>query len=270
MSIRSSAGTDAQTLIVGAVIGGAGTSGNKPLLIRGVGPALTGFNVPGALADPILTVFAGTNVVASNDNWNGDAQVMAIGNAVGAFGLTPATSRDAALYAPALPARDYTIQITGVGGATGVVLAEIYDATPAETFTATRPQLVNVSARTQVGTGAAILIAGFTLAGDSPRRLLIRAVGPTLGGFGVTGTLADPQLALFSGTNRLQENNDWGAATNVAEVTAATTQLGTFQLAAGSRDSALLTTLQPGSYTAQVSGAGNTSGVALVEIYVLP
>lgn len=270
MSIRSSAGTDAQTLIVGAVIGGAGTSGNKPLLIRGVGPALTGFGVPDALADPILTLFAGTNVVAANDNWNGDAQVTAIGNAVGAFGLTPATSRDAALYVPALPARDYTIQVTGAGGTTGIVLAEIYDATPAESFTASRPQLVNVSARTQVGTGADILIAGFTLAGDSPRRLLIRAVGPTLGGFGVTGTLADPQLALFSGTNRLQENNDWGTAANVAEVTAATTQLGTFQLAAGGRDSAILTTLQPGSYTAQISGVGNTTGVALVEIYVLP
>ncbi len=270
MSIRSSAGTGAQTLIVGAVIGGAGTSGNKPLLIRGVGPALTGFGVPGALADPILTVFAGTNVVDSNDNWSGDPQVTTIGNAVGAFGLTPATSRDAALYAPSLAPRDYTIQITGAGGATGVVLAEIYDATPADSFTATRPQLVNVSARTQVGTGADILIAGFTLAGNNPRRLLIRAVGPTLAAFGVTGALTDPQLALFSGTNRLQENNDWGAAANAADVTAATTQLGTFQLGAGARDSAILTTLQPGSYTAQISGVGNTSGVALVEIYVLP
>ena len=270
MSIRSGAGTGAQTLIIGAVIGGAGTSGTKPLLIRGIGPALAGFGVPGALADPALSVFAGTNVVASNDNWNGDAQVTAIGNALGAFGLTPATSRDAALYAPALPARDYTIQITGAGGASGVALAEIYDATPAGGFTATTPQLVNVSARTQVGTGADILIAGFTLGGTTARTVLIRAVGPTLGGFGVTGALADPQLALFSGTNRLQENNDWGAAANAAQVTATTTQLGTFQLGVGARDSAILTTLQPGSYTAQISGVGNTTGVALVEIYVVP
>lgn len=270
MSIRSSAGTDAQTLIVGAVIGGAGTSGTKPLLIRGVGPALTGFGVPGALADPVLTVYAGANVVAANDNWNGDGQVSAIGSAVGAFGLAPATSRDAALYAPALPARDYTIQITGAGGGTGVALAEIYDATPAGRFNSTTPQLINVSARTQVGTGADILIAGFTLGGDRPRRLLIRAVGPTLGAFGVTGALADPQLALFSGTTRLQENNDWGAAANAAEVTIATTQIGTFQLGTGASDAAILTTLDPGSYTAQISGVGNTTGVALVEIYVLP
>ena len=270
MSIRSSAGTGAQTLIVGAVIGGESPLSTKPLLIRGVGPALTAFGVPGALADPILNVFAGTNVVASNDNWNGNAQVTTVGNALGAFGLAPTTSRDAALYSPTLAPRDYTIQITGAGGATGVTLAEIYDATPADSFLRTSPQLVNVSARTQVGTGADILIAGFTLAGDIPRRLLIRAVGPTLGAFGVTGALADPQLALFSGTNRLQENNDWGAAANAADITAATTQLGTFQLGAGARDSAILTTLQPGSYTAQISGVGNTTGVALVEIYVLP
>ncbi|MBL9186095.1 MAG: hypothetical protein JNK23_01320 [Opitutaceae bacterium] len=270
LSIRSAAGTGAQTLIVGTVIRGESPLSTKPLLIRGIGPALTVFGVPGALADPVLTVYAGSSVVASNDNWGGDAQVTAVGNALGAFGLAPATSRDAALYAPALAPRDYTIQITGAGGGTGVALAEVYDATPADTFTSTRPQLVNVSARTQVGTGADILIAGFTLAGDQPRRLLIRAVGPTLGAFGVAGTLADPQLTLFSGANRLQENNDWGAATNAAEVTAATTQLGTFPLGAGARDSAILTTLQPGSYTAQISGVGNTTGVALVEIYVLP
>jgi hypothetical protein len=137
-------------------------------------------------------------------------------------------------------------------------------------FTAGTPQLINVSARTEVGTGDDILIAGFTLNGASPRRLLIRAVGPTLAAFGVTGALVDPQLALFSATNRLQENNDWGAAANATEVTAATTQLGTFQLGAGARDSAILTTLQPGSYTAQISGVGNTTGVALVEIYVVP
>jgi sugar lactone lactonase YvrE len=270
MSIRSTAGTGAQTLIVGAVVAGAGTSGTKPLLIRGIGPALTGFGVPGVLADPLLSVFAGTNVVAANDNWGGDAQVIAIGNAVAAFGLAPATSRDAALYAPALPARDYTIQITGAGGTTGVALAEIYDATPAGSFTATTPQLVNVSARTQVGTGADILIAGFTLGGATARTVLIRAVGPTLTGFGVPGALADPQLALFTGAMQLQQNNDWGAAANAAQITSTTTALATFQLGTGSRDSAILTTLQPGSYTAQISGVGGTTGVALVEIYVVP
>jgi len=269
MSIRSTAGTGAQTLIVGAVIGGAGTIGPKPLLIRGVGPALTGFGVPGALADPVLNVFAGTNVVTSNDNWNGDAQVISVGNAVGAFPLLPVTSRDAALYAPALAARDYTIQITGVGGTTGIALAELYDASTGA-FSATTPQLVNVSARAQVGTGADILIAGFSLAGTTSRTLLIRAVGPTLSGFGVPGVLADPQLALFSGDAQLQQNNDWGAAANVAQITATTNQLGTFALTAGSRDSVILTTLPPGSYTAQVSGVGSTTGVALVEIYLVP
>ncbi|MBL9190269.1 MAG: hypothetical protein JNK23_22495 [Opitutaceae bacterium] len=268
MSIRSQAGTGAQTLIVGVVIGGAGTMGTKPLLIRGIGPALTTFGVPGALADPTLSVFAGAAVVATNDNWNGDAQVNSIGSSVGAFQLAPVTSRDAALYAPAFAARDYTIQITGVGGTIGVALAELYDASLGA-FSATTPQLVNVSARTQVGTGADILIAGFTLGGATSRTVLIRGVGPTLGAFGVPGALADPQLALFSGATKLEENNDWGTAANAALIVT-TTALSTFALPVGSKDSVILTTLPPGSYTAQVSGVAGTTGVALVEIYLVP
>lgn len=102
--------------------------------------------------------------------------------------------------------------------------------------------------------------------------VLLRAVGPSLAQFGVTGVLADPQLALFrqGSTAAIQQNDNWLTAGNVAQIGLAGAQVGAFTLPANSRDSAMLVTLEPGSYTAQVSGVASTTGVALVEIYEVP
>jgi hypothetical protein len=98
--------------------------------------------------------------------------------------------------------------------------------------------------------------------------VLVRAVGPTLSVFGVGGTLADPKLEIYSGATKTTENDNWGGT---AELKAAFTSVAAFALSAdASRDAALVATLQPGNYTAQISGVGNTSGVALVEVYELP
>ncbi|MBL9201765.1 MAG: immunoglobulin domain-containing protein [Opitutaceae bacterium] len=264
LAIRSPTGTGAQTLIVGFVVGGAGA---KPLLVRAAGPALGAFGLSGFLEDPKLEVFSSGTRIAENDNWAGDAQVVAASTRLGAFSLGGPASRDAALYLPAASAGSYTAQVSGVGFGAGVALAEIYDATPPEEFTATTARLINVAARSVVGTGGDVLIAGFVVAGQSSRTLLIRAIGPSLAGFGVTGTLADPQLAVFSGAEKIFENDDWGGAPAIA---GAFSSVGAFQLPNGSRDSALVLTLPPGSYTAQVAGAGNTSGIALVEVYEVP
>jgi len=262
MSIRTTAGTDDATLIVGVGLGGANTSGNKAVLLRAVGPTLSAFGVGGALADTIMTVFQGTAQVAQNDDWDAAAGATFAGLGAFAFG---AGSRDSAIYNNAIPSGSYSIQIAGKGGATGIALAEIYDATPSTSFAATTPRLVNVSARTRVGTGDNILIAGFVIGGESPVRVLIRAVGPTLSAFGVGDTLADPKLDVFSGSAVVASNDNWDAAT-----AANFSRVGAFAFTAGSRDAALVATLQPGSYTAQVSGVNNTSGVALVELYELP
>jgi hypothetical protein len=264
LSIRSQAGKDAETLIVGVTVGGAGTSGPKPLLIRGIGPALIPFGVSNALADPVLTVFQNATVLTSNDNWGGDASVTNAAASVGAFALA-SSSKDAAIAASLNPA-GYTIQINGNNG-TGVALAEIYDATSSSSFTATTPRLTNVSARTRVGTGGDILITGFVLGGGGSKTLLIRAVGPTLEGFGVTGALSDPKLELNSGGTLLAANDDWAGATNIAT---AAQSVGAFPLDASSKDAVLLVTLPPGAYTAQVTGVGSTTGVALVEVYEVP
>ncbi|MBI5768012.1 MAG: PD40 domain-containing protein [Verrucomicrobia bacterium] len=124
--------------------------------------------------------------------------------------------------------------------------------------------LKNLSTRGVVGSGADMLIAGFVVGGTSPKQVLIRAVGPTLASFGVTGALADPQLQILSGTSIVTTNDNWGGSPAIVSAAAS---VGAFPLPATSRDSAVIALLQPGAYTAQVSGIGGTTGVALMEIY---
>ena len=264
MSIRTNAGTGDNTLIVGVGVGGAGTIATKPALFRAVGPTLSAFGVGGALADSIITAYQGSTQIAQKDDWGGGFDF----SAVGAFALSGAAPRDAAIFNVSVPIGSYSLQITGKNNATGIALAEIYDATPSAQFTGSTPRLVNVSARTQVGTGDNILIAGFVVGGTTPVRVLVRAVGPTLGAFGVGGALADPKLEIYSGATKTAENDNWGGT---AELKAAFGSVAAFALTADtSRDAALIATLPPGSYTAQISGVGNTTGVALVEVYELP
>lgn len=258
---------DATPLIVGFSVGGAGTAGTKPLLIRGAGPSLAALGVTAALADPQLGLFSGSTNVLANDNWAGDAQVSALAGRLGAFPFSAPTSRDAALAATAVGG-SYTAQLSSGDATTGTALAEIYDGTP--TFGASTPRLINVSARTGV-TAANLLIAGFVIAGPTARTVLIRGIGPTLANFGLRTALADPQLTLFRDGVLVASNDHWHDAANAVAVATAAGQVGAFALAPTSRDAALLLSLPPGSYTAQVSGAnGATSGEALVEVYEVP
>jgi hypothetical protein len=120
--------------------------------------------------------------------------------------------------------------------------------------------------RTQVGTGGNILITGFVVVGTGTKQLLIRASGPSLIPLGVTGTLVDPKLELYNSSGvKIAENDNWDSTTLAVQ-----TSVGAFALTPGSRDSVLVATVPAGAYTAQVSGIGSTTGVALVEIYELP
>lgn len=264
LAVRSRAGTGTQALLVGFTLGGE-VFGSAPfLLVRGVGPALAPFGVSDALADPRLDVISTLRgVMQSNDNWGGSSTISSAAAAVGAFPFLDPASRDAAVLT-SFSDGGYTVQIQGAGGATGVALAEIYDTTETARATTFQPRLINLSARTHVGTGGDILIAGFAVAGSGPKTLLIRGIGPGLTQFGLTGVLADPKLALFSGTTLLEENDNWSGSASLA---AAATGVGAFSIPAESRDAVLLVTVPPGSYSAQVSGVGNTTGVALVEVY---
>ena len=266
VSIRSAAGTGDNTLIVGFVIGGSGT---KQVLSRGIGPSLAQFGVTGTLADPQLAVHTKVNnvdtVLSSNAGWGGVTTLSNAFSQVGAFSLAPSSKDSATLSA--LTAGTYTTVLSSVSGGTGVALVEVYDAdtgSPTARFT-------NLSARTQAGTGDQTLTAGFVITGTSPKSVLIRGIGPTLAQFGVSDTLANPQLALLTRANNqdtvIASNDGWGGT---AALSAAFALVGAFSLPTNSADAALLVTLQPGTYTAEVTGANGSTGIALVELYEMP
>lgn len=184
---------------------------------------------------------------------------------MGAFAL-PRDSRDTALYRSALPPGSYTVQIVGNGAATGEALAEIYDATATSAFTPTTPRLTNVSARTAMAGGDTLFIS-LVIGGNRTRHVLIRAVGPGLAQIGGAGVKADPRVTLFAGTTVIGTNDNWGAAPPLGTTFAS---VGALALPGTSRDAALKAALEPGAYSAQVTGVGAAVGITLVEVYELP
>jgi hypothetical protein len=261
--------------VAGFVLGGPNS---KSLLLRAAGPALTPFGVPGILPKPVLTLFdSNGNVLLTNSGWNNDPAVAAAVSQVGAFPFA-ASSADAAVVTTLQPGA-YTMQVSGANGGTGIALAEIYDASinPQSQY----QRLVNISSRGFVASGAGVLINGFIVTGNSPKTVLIRGVGPTLqSSYSFPGTLADPILNIYDNTGALVAQNDnWGTpvtvspvqvAASASTIASAASAVGAFPLTPGSNDSALVVTLAPGAYTAQVSGANGTSGVALLEVYEIP
>ena len=249
LSVRT-AMSAGQTLIVGMVVGGGGP---RDILVRAVGPTLGLFGLGNAMADPRLELYNGDSRILTNDNWT--ASLAPTFSSVGAFAL-PDGSRDAAFLQPIDGARSIWAQ----GSGPGVVLVEAYD-----TGASNSPRLVNMSARNLVGTGDDILIVGFNIGGTGTKQLLIRAIGPKLGGFGVTGFLADPKVEVYRGDTKISENDNWSSA-----LAATFGAVGAFGLDAGSRDAALLADLAPGGYTVWVRGADGGTGEALVELYEVP
>jgi hypothetical protein len=248
LSVRTALAAS-QTLIVGVVV----NDGSREILVRAAGPALAAFGLSTVMADPRLELYNGPNRLLSYNDLAGN--LVPKFASVGAFGF-PTGSKDAAFVESINAA--YSIQAKGTGP--GVVLVEAYD-----TGEATAARLVNVSARNRVGTGDDILIAGFALSGSGAKRLLIRAVGPTLGAapFNVPGVLSNPKLEIYNSDGvKVTENDDWDPQLSTTFL-----GVGAFLLNSGSRDAALVTTLPAGSYTVQVKGADGGTGEALIEIY---
>ncbi len=127
----------------------------------------------------------------------------------------------------------------------------------------TNARLINISTNGQVGVDFNNMVGGFVI-GGAPKTVLIRAIGPGLGAFGVPGTLPDPFLTLFDGASKVIATNDTWNAADLATMTS----VGAFPLPAGSKDAVIVTTLPPGNYTAQISGLGNPpTGAAILEVY---
>jgi hypothetical protein len=274
LSARAEVGTGGNIIFGGFAIGGS--SGSLPVLIRASGPAIAvaPFDVPGTLPDPQLQLFDSAGAAIPDDlnnGWAGSATISAAAAAVGAFAWGNPTSRDAALDLT-LPNGTYTAQIAGESGDTGDALLEVYDAATSTPFTTGATRLTNLSARVDVGTGANVLFAGFTVAGGSAVTVLIRASGPAIASapFDVPGTLPDPQLTLQNpATGAVYASNaGWGGDPEIASTAAS---VGAFKWnVPTSHDSALLITLPPGSYTAAAAGSSGDTGVAIVEVYEVP
>ncbi len=273
LSILTNAGAGAKVLTMGAYIGGTDLPGAMPLVIRAVGPTLgTAFGIGGVLADPVMTVNAQgvATPIAVNDNWGGTAVCRSAFAAVGAFAL-PDTSLDCAYVppTPGLATGGYTVQVVGAGNSSGLVIAEIYDATVSPR-PISAPRLMNLSTLAQIDPGATLAV-GFVIGGTAPCRVLVRAVGPTLGtAFGLGGVMADPGLVLFNNDlgQQIGANDDWGGGASLSNAMSA---VGAFALAdPTSRDAVLVVTLPPGAYSARVAGKNGTGGTALVEVYEAP
>jgi len=153
----------------------------------------------------------------------------------------------------------YTAVVGGGATTPGAALIEIYDV---ENTISPTSRITNISTRGQIVSGDAI-IAGFVITGDLRKRLLIRAVGPTLASFGITGAVADPKIEVFADTTVIATNNDWSDPA----VTSTGATVGAFPLTSGSKDAAMVLQFTPGSYTVQVSGVGASAGIVLIEIY---
>lgn len=261
ISTRSLVGTGDNVQIAGFVIPGPDP---RPVLIRAAGPALAAapFKITNALGDPVLQLFQGQTVIASNTAWSSAAnavQVKSTAVDVGAFAWADG-SKDSALLVTLAPGA-YTAVVSSQSGASGTALVEVYDASA---YFSRR--LINISGRTLVGTGDNVQIAGFVVGGPEAKEVLIRVSGPTLASaFSIPGAIADPVLELFdSSGERIGRNAGWNGD---AEIRAAGNRVGAFAWPDGSKDAALHVTLRPGLYTVHASSAAGATGTALIEVY---
>ncbi len=266
ISTRSdTTGAEGNALIAGFVIGG---TTSKRVLVRAIGPSLAPFGVSGALPAARLELFRGQTSLAVSNDWgtaSGASAVAAAAARLGAFALDSA-SRDAAVLVELTPGA-YTAVMTGQGSAGGVGLVEVYDAD--ETALAAQ-RIGNLASRGLAGSGDRTLTVGFVVGGTVPKRVLVRGVGPALSAFGVTGALGDPRLEVYREGSVIGRNDNWEEGAAGGSIAAASASVGAFALAAGSLDAALILNLFPGAYTAQVSGPGDQTGTALVEVYEVP
>lgn len=276
LSVLNRAGAGSP-LVAGFILSGG--SGTKDVVARGTGPSLAGFNVSGYLPDPKLELqpTGGGAVLASNDSWQQAPNLTAIqATGLQLFGGVQLNAKDA-LILQALPlnggSAGYTATVSDASAGSGSCLVEIFDVdstAPGSPGFDQQGRLSNLSALAQISTGGT-LTAGFIINGTAPIRLVIRATGPTLqAGYGVGGVLPDPKLKLQrQGGPVFAQNDSWGAATNVAEITAGGwNKLGTTTL--DQKDAVIVVTVAPGAYTAIVSDANNAGGTTLVEVFEWP
>ena len=255
------------------MIGGFIVQGTEPkrAIIRAIGPELTQYGVPNVLVNPTLELYDGTGVlIASNDNWLhtiiGGIITSDQVRDIRRSGYAPEDGRESAIIAE-LPAGNYTAIVRGVNDSTGVALVEVYDLSPE-----TNSILGNISTRSFVQTGDSVMIGGFMVGGNEPKRMIVRAIGPELTQYGVPNAMVNPTLELYDANGALIASNDNWRTTIIGGIITSDQRrdIRNSGYAPGDgRESAIIAELPAGNYTAIVRGVNNTTGVALVEVYDL-
>ncbi|MEW8627293.1 MAG: VCBS repeat-containing protein [Candidatus Thiodiazotropha sp.] len=235
------------------LIGGFIIEGQSPqnVILRGIGPSLAEKGVPYPLEDPELYLFSGSRLIAHNDDWqsaDGAERVEAAG-----IGLDH--SAEAALRVRLDPG-SYTVHLKGKPGDTGVGIIAI----DTDNQMPTNSIQVNISGRAFVDEGDGITIGGFIIEGDTPVKVLIRGLGPSMQANGVNNTLADPNLVLFSGDNIISSNNDWQSSSKASEIAALE------NAPTHDKEAAILTELAPGTYTVHLRGKLGDTGIGIIAI----
>ncbi len=257
LSTRAFIGTGQNVLIGGFII-----KGSQPatVIVRAIGYSLRAEGITNPLSDPTLTIYdENQHVVAMNDDWFTSANAETIAS----FRLDPPNSIESALYLTLAPG-NYTAVVQSFSNSsqpatTGVGLIELYD------LHLSSSKAGNISSRGQVLSGENVLIAGFIVGGTQSKQVVVRGLGPSLATQGVTQPLADPTLELRNAQGVLvQSNNNWQQQNPNAQA------ISDAGLAPPEpRESAILATVTPSSYTAIVRGVGGDTGTALVEVYDL-
>ena len=254
LSTRARIQTGEAVLIGGLITEGSSNTGAE-IIVRAIGPSLASAGISDRLEDPTLEIYANGQLIASNDNWRDDPNVA---TELGKYGLAPASDLEsAAVIHPG--AAQYTAIVRGKNNSSGIGLVEFYDVSG----TNLRPG--NVSTRGLVQTGDNVMIGGFILAdGYGPTPVVVRALGPSLAGFGIANPLPDPTLELHDGNGATLAVNDNWQETQEVQIKA------TGLAPTNPAESAIYALLQPGTCTAVVRGKGTSTGLALVEVYQLP
>lgn len=244
------------------LIGGLIITGTDPkkVILRAIGPSLSQF-FQGALSDPVLNLYQGSTLVASNDNWKVNDQTGQSQEAdIRATTIPPSDDHESAIVRTLAPGA-YTAVLSGKDGATGIAVVEAYDLDQAA-----NSKLANISSRGLVAAGNDVMIGGVIAGGanNADVRVLIRGIGPSLANAGIQGALLDPTLDLADANGTLVRQNDDWQDTQADEIQATTIPPSVVT------ESAIVATLTPGNYTAILRGKNNAGGVALVEVYNVP
>jgi hypothetical protein len=260
VSTRLPVGTGDNVLIEGFIVQGTFSS-SKKIIVRAIGPSLVPFGITDALANPTLEIKdANNNTVAVNDDWKVTQQGGYItSNQVAEItqsGVAPSNDLESAVIIR-LPPGSYTAIVRGLFNSTGTGVVDAYDLSPES-----EARLANIATRGLIQPGDKLMIAGFIIQnGDA--RAVVRAIGPSLVAFGISNALPDTTLQLRDQNGVIvRENDDWES--DQKQDLEATGLQPTDPL-----EAALIATLPPGQYTAQVRGKNEASGIGVVQVYFL-